>query len=124
MYAEICRISPFPHPEQPRHTAFAAVGIPLPLFPDYHGKNFFLHRHAVKFHSSFPETEYLPLNVAGFVHPHRAGSFFLSCGLRAAPRCRGPPASEIKDLNLISENRRTATWQKNILFECRAAWLK
>ena len=85
MYAEICRISPFPHPEQPRHTAFAAAGIPLPLFLDDHGKDFFLHRHAVKFNSSFPETEYLPLNAAGFVHPHRAGSFFFHVGYGALP---------------------------------------
>lgn len=81
MYAEICRISPFHHPEQPRHTAFATAGIPLPLFPDDHGKGFFFYRHAVKFNSSFPETEYLPLNAACFVHPHRAGSFFFPVGL-------------------------------------------
>lgn len=85
MYAEICRISPFHHPEQPRHTAFAAAGRPLPLFPDYHGKSFSLHRHAVKFNSSFPETEYLPLNAASFVHPHRAGSFSFHVDYGALP---------------------------------------
>lgn len=124
MYAGVCRISPFHHPEQPRHTAFVATGTPPSLFPGYDGTGLSLYSYTVKLCSSFPETEYSPLNAADFVRPHRTGNFFFPRGQWRRLRCRGPPASEIKDLNLISEDRRTATWQKNIPFECRATWLK
>lgn len=97
MYAGTCRISPFHHPEQPRHTAFAAVGLSPPLFPGRHGTGFPLCKaHIAKSCSVLPETDRLSLNAADFVRPHRVGSFFFPCKQWACPRCRGPPASEIR----------------------------